>query len=243
MARITDFSVLCFDVYGTLIDWEAGITAALEPLFTKAGQAVPPRAELLAVLHELEAEQQRLTPTARQRDILAAVHPRIAERFGLRTAPPTAAESAAFGASIGQWPAFPDSVAALRRLAGAGGYKLVVLSNTDREAFAATNAGPLQGVPFDLVITAEDVGSFKPAGRNFAHMTEAVARELGCPKDRILQTAQSQFHDHHPAEKAGIKSCWIVRPGSVMGNRDRQVYDWKFDTLGDMADAVAAEQS
>ncbi len=239
MAMITDYKVLCFDVYGTLIDWETGITTALQPLFANNHQALPERAELLRSIHELEVAQQSLTPTLRYRDVLAAIHPRIAERFQL--AAPTAAESAAFAASIGTWPAFPDTVAALRRLAQQ--YKLVVLSNTDRAAFAATNAGPLQGVPFDLVITAEDVGSFKPAGRNFEYMVDAVREQLGVAKDRILQTAQSQFHDHHPAEKAGIKSAWIVRPGAIMGNRDRQVYDWKFDTLGDMADAVAAEQS
>ncbi|OAA66370.1 haloacid dehalogenase [Akanthomyces lecanii RCEF 1005] len=239
MARITDFKVLCFDVYGTLIDWETGITTALEPLFAASGRALPPRAELLHAIHELEAAQQQLTPAMRYREILAAIHPRIASCFQLSE--PTAAESAAFGASIGTWPAFPDSVAALRRLSQR--YKLVVLSNTDRAALGATNAGPLQGVPFDLVITAEDVGSFKPASRNFEYMMDEVQRKLGVGKEGILQTAQSQFHDHHPAQKAGIKSCWIVRPGAIMGNRDKEVYDWKFDTLGEMADAVAAEKS
>ncbi|ATY63404.1 haloalkanoic acid [Cordyceps militaris] len=229
MAKLTDFRVLCFDVYGTLIDWETGITTALAPLFGSSTPA-PPRAALLAAVHELEAAEQQRTPGARYRDVLAAVHPKLAARFSLPA--PSAAASAAFGASIGRWPAFPDSVAALRRLRAAG-FRLAVLSNTDRAAFADTQAGPLQGVPFDLVVTAEDVGSFKPAARNFAH---AVA-------EGILHTAQSQFHDHHPASEAGLRTCWITRPGAVMGNRDRQVYDWRFDTLGDMADAVAEEQS
>ncbi|KAJ6780145.1 hypothetical protein PWT90_01961 [Aphanocladium album] len=239
MAKITDFKVLCFDVYGTLVDWETGIITALQPLFAAGGQEMPPRAELLYVLHELEAAQQSLTPAMRYRDVLAAIHPRLAGRFQLPV--PSPADSALFGASIGTWPAFPDTVEALRRLAAT--YKLVVLSNTDVEAFAATNAGPLQGVPFDLIITAEEVGSFKPARRNFDYMMDAVERKLGYGRDKILQTAQSQFHDHHPAQKAGIKSCWIVRPGAIMGNRDEEVYDWKFDTLGEMADAVAAESN
>ncbi|KAM3517090.1 hypothetical protein NHJ13051_009298 [Beauveria bassiana] len=240
MAHLDDFDVLCFDVYGTLIDWETGITTALQPLFiTQANQKpLPPRAELLHAVHELEAQQQSHAPSMRYREVLAAIHPRLAARFHL--APPTAEQSAAFGASIGAWPAFPDSVAALRRLARR--YKLVVLSNTDREAFAATNAGPLEGVPFDLVVTAEDVGSFKPAGRNFDFMVREVREKLGLGKDRILQTAQSQFHDHHPAKQEGIRSCWIVRPGAIMGNRQQEVYDWRFDTLADMADAVEAEQ-
>ncbi|KAM3498586.1 hypothetical protein MY10362_008106 [Beauveria mimosiformis] len=240
MAHLGDFDVLCFDVYGTLIDWESGITTALQPLFAQAHKPLPPRAELLHAVHELEAQQQSLTPSMRYRDVLAAIHPRLATRFHLPRRP-TAEESAAFGASVGAWPAFPDSVAALRRLARR--YKLVVLSNTDREAFAATNAGPLQGVPFDLVVTAEDVGSFKPAGRNFDFMVDKVHEKLGLAKDRILQTAQSQFHDHHPAKEAGIRSCWIVRPGAIMGNRQHEIYDWKFDTLADMADAVEAEQN
>lgn len=239
MAEITDYKVLSFDVYGTLVDWESGIIAALKPIFDKAGQALPDHAQLLHVIHALEAPQQALTPAARYREVLAAIHPSIAERFNLPA--PTAEESAAFGASIGKWPAFPDSVEALNRLAKH--YKLVVLSNTDRDAFAETNAGPLQGVAFDLVITAEDVGSFKPAIRNFDYMMEAVQKKFGAGKDVILQTAQSQFHDHHPAKKVGIKSSWIVRPGAIMGNREPEVYDWKFNTLGDMADAVESKLS
>ena len=68
-----------------------------------------------------------------------------------------------------------------------------------------------------------------------------LKEKLGIEKEQIIQTAQSQFHDHHPAKKMGLKSSWIVRPGAIMGNRDEEVYDWKFDTLGQMADAVEAE--
>ncbi|KGQ04063.1 hypothetical protein BBAD15_g10681 [Beauveria bassiana D1-5] len=208
MAHLDDFDVLCFDVYGTLIDWETGITTALQPLFTQANQKpLPPRAELLHAVHELEAQQQSHAPSMRYRDVLAAVHPRLAARFHLA----------------------PPSVWRLDRGVA--------------RAFAATNAGPLEGVPFDVVVTAEDVGSFKPAGRNFDFMVGEVREKLGLGKDRILQTAQSQFHDHHPAKKAGIRSCWIVRPGAIMGNRQQDIYDWKFDTLADMADAVEAEQA
>ncbi|KAI0902509.1 haloacid dehalogenase [Annulohypoxylon nitens] len=150
-------------------------------------------------------------------------------------------ESREFGDSVGHWPAFPDTVDALRRLSKH--YKLVVLSNVDRESFSQTNAGPLQGVPFDLILTAQDIGSYKPDPRNFAYMLSKVKEEFGVEKEQVLQTAQSQFHDHHPAKEAGIRSCWIVRPGACMGNREKEVFDWRFDTLGAMADAVEAESA
>lgn len=63
-------------------------------------------------------------------------------------------------------------------------------------------------------------------------MLSAVKERFGVEPDQVLQTAQSQFHDHHPAKKTVIKSVWIVRPGAVMGNGEEKVYDWKFDTLG-----------
>lgn len=116
-----------------------------------------------------------------------------------------------------------------------------MLSNVDHESFAGSNSGPLQGVKFDLVLTAQDVGSYKPDLRNFAYMIEEVNKTFGVPKEQIIQTAQSQFHDHHPAKEMGLWSSWIVRPGATMGNRDKAVYDWKFDTLGEMAEALENE--
>ncbi|KAI1094449.1 haloacid dehalogenase [Rostrohypoxylon terebratum] len=238
MAPLLDFRVLSFDVYGTLIDWEAGMVAALQPLLDKNGASFS-KPELLKVLHELEKDQQVKTPDMRYADLLTTIHPRIAAQLGL--AEPTADESREFGDSVGRWPAFPDTVDALHRLSKY--YKLVVLSNVDRESFSLTNAGPLQGVPFDLILTAQDIGSYKPDPRNFAYMLGKVKEEFGVEKEQVLQTAQSQFHDHHPAKEAGIKSCWIMRPGACIGNREQEVFDWRFDTLGAMADAVEAESA
>ncbi|EFZ04223.1 haloacid dehalogenase-like hydrolase [Metarhizium robertsii] len=233
MAKLSDYRVLTFDCYGTIIDWETGVVNALQPLLD-ANNASRSRKELLAVYHECEAAQQAKTPDLTYDKLLAAVHPQVAARLGLKD--PSAEESDTFGASVGQWPAFPDSVAALSRLSKY--YKLVILSNVDRESFARTNAGPLQGFPFHLIITAQDVGSYKPDLANFDYMIREVKDRFGVEKDQIIQTAQSQFHDHQPAKRAGIKSSWIVRPGATMGNRADEIYDWKFDTLGDMADAV-----
>lgn len=166
--------------------------------------------------------------------LLSTIHPKLAENLGLEA--PTQEESNAFGESVGNWPAFPDTVAALKRLAKQ--YKLVVLSNVDRESFEKTNAGSLEEFPFDLIITAQDVGSYKPDLRNFQTMLNAVDKTFGIQQSEVLQTAQSQFHDHHPARKMNIKSVWIERPGATMGNLSENIFDWRFDTLKDMADAL-----
>ncbi|KAM0334503.1 hypothetical protein ACHAQA_001532 [Verticillium albo-atrum] len=236
MSKISDYKLLTFDVYGTLIDWEQGALTALQPLLDNNNASFS-RSHLLNVFHECEAAQQTETPDLPYAQLLAAIHPQIATKLNLSA--PSTTESEAFGNSVSSWPAFPDTVDALRRL-GAH-YKLVVLSNVDRESFKGSNAGPLQGVPFDLIVTAQDVGSYKPNLQNFAHMLREVKDQFGVEKDQVIQTAQSQFHDHHPAKEVGIKSSWIVRPGAVMGNREQEVWDWKFDTLGEMADTLEAE--
>jgi 2-haloalkanoic acid dehalogenase type II len=237
MTQLSDYRVLSFDVYGTLIDWEGGILAAIQPTLDK-NNAQFSRRHLLSVYHELEREQQTKTPDMPYHQLLATVHPQFTNRLGLAT--PSPEESTQFGESIGIWPAFPDTVDALRRLSKH--YRLVVLSNVDRESFAKSNAGSLQGTKFDLIITAQDVGSYKPDLRNFKYMLKRVMSAFDVEPSRVLQTAQSQFHDHHPASKIGIKSAWIERPGATMGNLPDNVYDWRFDTLGDMADALEAGQ-
>ncbi|KAL1618798.1 hypothetical protein SLS56_010401 [Neofusicoccum ribis] len=233
MANITDFRVLSFDIYGTVVDWESGVLAGLQPLLD-ANKADISREDPLNVYHELEVAQQTKQPDMKYSELLSTIHPQIAARLGLPK--PTVAQNETFGQSIGRWPAFSDSVDALKRLGKH--YKLVALSNVDRESFATSNAGVLQGVKFDLVITAQDVGSYKPDRRNFEYMLREVHEKFGASKEQVLQTAQSQFHDHHPAREMGIKSSWIVRPGASMGNREKEIYDWRFDTLGEMADVV-----
>ncbi|KAJ5167199.1 uncharacterized protein N7482_005980 [Penicillium canariense] len=233
MARLSDYRLLCFDVYGTLIDWEGGILAALQPLLSTSNAEFS-REHLLTVYQELESAQQRITPDMPYSQLLATVHPLLAARLGLPA--PSDADSQRFGASVGTWPAFSDTVDALQRLAKH--YKLVVLSNVDRASFAQSNAGSLQGFPFDRIITAQDVGSYKPDARNFVYMKQAVQAEFGVRPEQILQTAQSQFHDHRPAQQAGIRSVWIERPGATMGNTAGPIFDWRFATLGEMADAL-----
>ncbi|CAG9991201.1 unnamed protein product [Clonostachys byssicola] len=238
MAKLTDYKVLTFDCFGTIVDWEAGVLGGMQPFLASHNATNSfSREKLLEVYHEAEVAQQAATPGLNYDALIAKILPQIATKLGLPQ--PTDEQSIAYGKSVGEWPAFPDSVDALRRLSKH--FKLVILSNVDRDSFSRTNAGPLQGVPFDLIITAQDVGSYKPDLRNFEYMLDQVKSKLGFDKGQIIQTAQSQFHDHQPAKKMGIKSSWIVRPGAVMGNREGEIYDWKFDTLGQMADALEAE--
>lgn len=238
MSKLTDFKVLCFDVYGTLIDWESGALDNIRPMLGKSGKTNMDPKHILQVLHPLEGAEQREHPDWKYSDTLTSVLPKVFEKLGLEK--PSEEESRAFGASVGSWPAFPDTVEALKRLSKV--YKLVVLSNVDNKSFRESNARGLEGFTFDAVYTAEDIGSYKPTLKNFEYMLAHVKDEFGVEKHEVLQTAQSQFHDHHPAKDMGMKSCWIYRPGATMGNRDDPVYDWKFDTLGEMADAVEEEE-
>lgn len=119
----------------------------------------------------------------------------------------------------------------------------MVPSNVDRESSAKTNADSLQGFRFDLVITTQDVGSYKPDLRNSEYMLQAVQSEFNINSAQVPQTAQSQFPDHYPARQMGLRSVWIKRPGATMGNLSENVYDWKFDTLGEMADALERDSS
>jgi 2-haloalkanoic acid dehalogenase type II len=234
MSKLTDYRLLSFDVYGTLIDWETGLLNGLRSLTEETDLT---REQILEIYHELEREQQSKTPDMRYSQVLATLYPQFAARLGLKAAA-TAQESEIFSQSVGQWPAFTDTVDALKRLSKH--YKLLVLSNVDKESFTASNAGPLEGFRFDKIVTAQDVGSYKPDLRNFSYMLEMVKSEFGIEKNQVLQTAQSQFHDHHPAKEVGIKSVWINRHGTT-GNRQQEIYDWKFVTLGDMADALDQE--
>lgn len=206
--RLTDFKVLTFDCYGTLIDWESGIHAALQPLLSRLPEP-PGRDAALEVFGAFESRQEAATPGMVYSELLAVVHGQLAAHWG---AAPDAAADAAFGASVPDWPAFPDSAAALAYLKQH--FKLVILSNVDRASFAASNRR--LGVEFDLICTAQDVGSYKPAAANFDYLLGKLAG-LGFSKADILHTAQSLFHDHVPATEAGLACAWIDRRQGVAG--------------------------
>jgi 2-haloacid dehalogenase len=187
--------VLTFDCYGTLIDWESGILAGLRRVVGEAGSDE----ELLEAYASAEA-QLEAGPYQRYRDILAAALSAVASSYGVT---PTDQQAADFGASVADWPAFPDSAAALARLAGR--FKLGVITNCDDDLFATSNAK--LGEPFTWVITAQQLGSYKPAQRNFELGLEA----MGVDRGSVLHVAQSLFHDHVPAKRLGLSTAWINR--------------------------------
>ena len=132
--QLTDFKVLTFDCYGTLIDWENGITKALQPLLAQSGKTLS-RDEVLEAFARHEAAQETETPSMIYSELLAVVHSRIASEWGIQ---PSALESKSFGRSVPDWPAFSDSPTALQYLKKH--YKLAILSNVDRESFQGSNA-------------------------------------------------------------------------------------------------------
>jgi 2-haloacid dehalogenase len=198
------FTHLTFDCYGTLIDWERGILAALTPLIERRGLPVDP-AQLLRLYAKYEAEQEA-GPYKSYRDVLRGVMDGIADEFSFA---PSEDERNALPDSVGYWPAFPDSAEALKILKTR--YKLVILSNIDDAMFAQSNRH--LEVEFDEIITAQQVGSYKPSRRNF----QVALERLGVPRTQILHVAQSLFHDHVPAKELGFTTLWVNRPSILPG--------------------------
>ncbi|MCC6785425.1 MAG: haloacid dehalogenase type II [Planctomycetes bacterium] len=198
------FRALSFDCYGTLVDWESGITSALHRAgLLRAAAPVEERESALADFAELEAAAEHELPLAPYPRILERVFAGLCARRGIAL---EAEAARRFAASVGDWPPFPDTVAALQTLATR--YALVVLSNVDRNSFART-AARLKA-PFTRVCTAEEIGSYKPDLRNFRFMLEALARD-GIASDRVLHVAQSLYHDHVPAKALGLATVHVDR--------------------------------
>ena len=198
------FHVLTFDCYGTLIDWEAGILGALRPLLASHGKTLGDD-EVLQIYAELESEAEA-GPFRRYRDVLEEVVSGLGKRL---TFTPTVAELQSLPRSLRKWQPFPDTVAALRRLKSK--YKLAVISNVDDDLFADT--ARLLQVPFSDVITAQQVGSYKPARKNF----EVALTRLGVPREQVLHVAQSLFHDIAPAKELGLATVWVNRRAGKQG--------------------------
>lgn len=234
--RLSDFRALSFDCYGTLIDWESGLATALGPLARRAGIAVDD--ESLAAFGALESLVQDEHPDWLYPAVLKAVHGRLAEKWGVAR---DEAEAAAFAGSVGDWPAFPDTPAALHYLNDH--FRLIILSNIDKASFALSNRR--LGVEFDHIFTAEEIGAYKPDPRNFDFLVGRLG-EQGIDKSEILHVAQSLFHDHVPANRIGLASAWIDRRSGAGGGATPEPesgvrYDFRFETLAALAEAHRAE--
>lgn len=181
-----------FDCYGTLIDWNGGIGRELERLFGAARGG-----ELLHAYHELEPQIQREDPQRSYREVMAVALARLG-------AP--ADEQDALGRSLPDWDPFPETSAALEN-ARARGWRLAVLSNTDRDLLDASLARI--GVEFDLTVVASEIGSYKPAP---GHWDEFFVRS-GADRERHVHVGASLFHDVAPATALGLRTVWINRLG------------------------------
>jgi 2-haloacid dehalogenase len=199
------FDVLTFDCYGTLIDWESGLLAGLRTALPQATAEVGD--DRLLELYAVAEAALESGPYRIYRDVLRVGLDQVAAQLGTSPSP---AQRDQFGASVGSWPAFPDSRDALARLAER--FELAVVTNCDDDLFALSNER--LGQPFRHVITAQQVGAYKPSLRNF----EVALERIGTPPERVLHVAQSLYHDHVPAKRLGLASAWVNRrhdrPGS-----------------------------
>ena len=233
--ELTDFEALSFDCYGTLIDWEAGLLAVLGPWARARGLELTGE-ELLTAYAQAESAAEAEHPADPYPEILARGMRLLGGNLGAEV---TAEDAASLARSVPDWPAFPDSHDALATLGKR--FKLIILSNVDRASFAGSNAR--LGVGFTSVITAQDVGSYKPSPRNFEALASEAAR-LGIRPGGLLHVAQSLFHDHVPAKRAGLPTVWIHRRhdrggwGATPQPPAPVTPDWEFPSMAAFAAAV-----
>ena len=203
--KLASFEALTFDCYGTLIDWERGLQEAWSPVLGAHGVAHPGHDALLEGFARREAEVQA-GPFLPYRAVLQEVLRRMGADLGFT---PSEEECRAFAASVADWPPFADTVDALKALGAR--YRLAVVSNVDDDLFAGSAAQ--LGVDFAEVVTAQQVGSYKPAPGHF----QEVLRRLDLPKNKVLHVAQSLFHDVAPAKEMGFTCVWVNRRAGRAG--------------------------
>ena len=221
-----DYDVLTFDCYGTLIDWGAGIVGFLQPLLLERDAHVIDDF-LLEFFAQTEPVVQK--DGVAYADVLREVLRRLGDRLAFS---PADAMLDAFAASAGEWEPFPDTVEALARLGES--VDLAIISNVDNAIFERTAVK--LGVEFKHVITAEDVGAYKPDPRMFDAARQAL------DGDRVLHVAQSLYHDIAPASSLGLDTVWIQRDNNA-ARRVRASATWTFDSLAAFADGFVGPQA
>jgi len=204
MIDFDKYEVVMFDCYGTLIDWEAGILAALRPVMAVHGIDMSDDAVLESYARiEAAAEAGAYRPYAL---LLRSVMEQLGQRLGFE---PDVTQLGALAASIKDWPPFPDTVASLKRLKTK--YKLAIISNIDDGLFEGS-AKQLR-IPFDHVVTAQQAGAYKPSLDTFNFALD----KIGVARDRVLHVAQSLYHDIAPARKLNLNNVWVNRRKHTVG--------------------------
>jgi 2-haloacid dehalogenase len=221
---------LSFDCYGTLVDWERGILAALKPWVRDFGEAA-----VLSGFSNIEPSVEHAHPTWPYRQVIAHVYAEMADELQVEM---KTDDAFSFAISVGTWPPFEDTLAALAQLKKK--YKLFILSNVDEVSISGTLA-QLE-TEFDGVYTAELIGSYKPDSNNFRYLLEQVA-DHDIKPENLIHVAQSLFHDHVPAQAMGLKSVWIDRNNGKSGAapvpKHMPHVDARFSSLADFADHAA----
>ncbi len=234
---LTDRKVMTFDVVGTLIDFEAGILDYVQGRAKAAGIAITDRA-ILEAYAVAEDHQHHETPRLPFPSMMAPMYREMAEVLKL---PESHADQEEFRLSIPHWPAFPDSVAALKRLRKR--FYLVAMTNSDN--WALSHFARTLDQPFDDLVTAEMVGWNKPDPQVFAFTRGRLSKE-GFDFADILHVAQSQYHDIAVARRLGYHTCWIERRKGKQGTgatprvQNVAIPDYHFSSLAELADAVDA---
>jgi 2-haloacid dehalogenase len=209
MLDLHRYRALTFDCYGTLIDWESGILAFVEPWLRAQGQERDP-ARILEAFSEVETQRQQEVPAALYPVVLERCFHDLCERLEV---PPDPEAARAFGASVGDWPPFPDTPAAMAMFHGR--FVLGIISNVDDASLARSIAAI--GTAPDFTVTAQQIGSYKPAEAHFDRMLEVLAGR-GIGKHEVLHVAQSLFHDIAPCRALGIACCWVNRRSARAGH-------------------------
>ena len=199
---------ISFDCYGTLVDWERGIRAAFDELFAVHIEQIN-HEQLLERFGAHESRLEATVPIIPYFEVLRQVATAVADDLNISI---STAQADAFAESIGDWPLFDDVLPALRTLSE--NHTLAILSNVDRRCFDATQA-KFEGL-IDIVCIAEESGAYKPAPEAFHALTNHLQQQ-GLQKSQLLHVAQSLYHDHEPAIKLGIQSCWIDRRHDQQG--------------------------
>ena len=227
------YDAITFDCYGTLIDWETGLTNYLRPLLL-AHDCHAIDGFLLEFFGRTEAALQA-RPYRAYRHVLTAVLAALGERLCFR---PSSQALENFPQSIGDWLPFPDTVPALKALAAR--FQLVVISNIDDDLFQLTQAR--LGINFDHVITAAQVGAYKPDSRLF----KTALQRIAVPHGRILHVAQSLYHDIAPATALGFDTVWIDRHDGHGGGATltgQATPTWTLHNLSELAAALKVVES
>ncbi len=209
MLDFNRYEWISFDCYGTLVDWETGISDAVATVFAAHGVRKS-REDILALFSEAEPQVQASGEFLEYRRVLRDVMQIMAWESGIRL---PAAEADALADSLPLWPVFPDAPGALEQLRSR--FKLAVISNVDDDLFRRSEEA--LGIMFSAVITSQQAGCYKPNMDAFYEAQERLG--VGDDMGQWLHVGESLYHDIGPANRLGIDSVWVNRPDRGGGSR------------------------